>query len=117
MQDAQRKAKEDQKLSVKLADAKEKQAKEKEGKENNKGNKKNSKEKEDPDPDGEKLVSIPDPLKEASKLLQVLRENHSDDLQTQILSFEVRFDSLSQYHQFSLLKLNLSLVTITLKIL
>lgn len=90
MKDAQKRAKEDQKRIEEIAKSKE--AKDKEAKEANSGKaNKNKKEKEkDPDPNGEKLASVANPLEEASKLLQVLREYHENSLQTQILGFEVR---------------------------
>jgi hypothetical protein len=48
------------------------------------------KEKEkDPDPDGEQLAKTEDPLGEATKLVQRLREHSGDCLRTHELSFEV----------------------------
>ncbi|CAM8997376.1 unnamed protein product [Rhodiola kirilowii] len=43
----------------------------------------------DPDPHGEKLVQIEDPLSEATKYLKLLQKNSSDVLETHLLSFEV----------------------------
>ena len=48
------------------------------------------KEKEkDPDPHGDKLAQVEDPLAEAMKLLQRLREYSGDRLRTHELAFEV----------------------------
>lgn len=44
----------------------------------------------DPDPDGAKLAAVEDPLGEAAKLLQRLRENSAGSLRTHLLSFEVQ---------------------------
>ncbi|XP_057968135.1 N-terminal acetyltransferase A complex auxiliary subunit NAA15 [Malania oleifera] len=43
----------------------------------------------DPDPHGEKLLQIEDPLLEATKYLKLLQKNSSDSLETHLLSFEV----------------------------
>ncbi|XP_009778993.1 N-terminal acetyltransferase A complex auxiliary subunit NAA15 [Nicotiana tabacum] len=43
----------------------------------------------DPDPHGEKLIQIEDPLAEASKYLKLLLKHSSDCLETHLLSFEV----------------------------
>ncbi|KAK4375423.1 hypothetical protein RND71_006100 [Anisodus tanguticus] len=43
----------------------------------------------DPDPHGEKLVQIEDPLAEATKYLKLLLKHSSDCLETHLLSFEV----------------------------
>ncbi|GLU22164.1 hypothetical protein SLE2022_382600 [Rubroshorea leprosula] len=43
----------------------------------------------DPDPQGEKLLQIEDPLLEASKYLKLLQKNSPDSLETHLLSFEV----------------------------
>lgn len=49
-----------------------------------------AKEKEkDPDPDGEQLAKTKDPLGEATKLVQRLREHSGDRLRTHELAFEV----------------------------
>ena len=51
-----------------------------------------AKEKEkDPDPHGEKLAQVEDPLGEAMKLLQRLREYSGGRLKTHELAFEVTF--------------------------
>ncbi|XP_057772972.1 N-terminal acetyltransferase A complex auxiliary subunit NAA15 [Salvia miltiorrhiza] len=43
----------------------------------------------DPDPHGEKLLQVEDPLVEATKYLKLLQKHSSDSLQTHLLSFEV----------------------------
>ncbi|XP_074275958.1 N-terminal acetyltransferase A complex auxiliary subunit NAA15 [Silene latifolia] len=43
----------------------------------------------DPDPHGEKLLQVEDPLMEATKYLKLLQKNSSDSLETHLLSFEV----------------------------
>ena len=43
----------------------------------------------DPDPDGEQLAKTKDPLGEATKLVQRLREHSGDRLRTHELAFEV----------------------------
>ncbi|XP_021898356.1 N-terminal acetyltransferase A complex auxiliary subunit NAA15-like [Carica papaya] len=43
----------------------------------------------DPDPHGEKLLQVEDPLSEASKYLRLLQKNSPDSLETHLLSFEV----------------------------
>ncbi|KAI4387032.1 hypothetical protein MLD38_004896 [Melastoma candidum] len=43
----------------------------------------------DPDPHGEKLVQVEDPLLEATKYLKLLQKNTGDSIETHILSFEV----------------------------
>ncbi|PWA64291.1 tetratricopeptide repeat (TPR)-containing protein [Artemisia annua] len=43
----------------------------------------------DPDPNGEKLLQIEDPLMEAGKYLKLLQKHSSDYLETHLLSFEV----------------------------
>ncbi|GAB4842023.1 N-alpha-acetyltransferase 16, NatA auxiliary subunit [Ancistrocladus abbreviatus] len=43
----------------------------------------------DPDPHGEKLVQVEDPLMEATKYLKLLQKNSLDSLETHLLSFEV----------------------------
>ncbi|GAB4850150.1 N-alpha-acetyltransferase 16, NatA auxiliary subunit [Ancistrocladus abbreviatus] len=43
----------------------------------------------DPDPHGEKLVQVEDPLMEATKYLKLLQKNSLDCLGTHLLSFEV----------------------------
>ncbi|KAG8656320.1 N-terminal acetyltransferase A complex auxiliary subunit NAA15 isoform X2 [Manihot esculenta] len=43
----------------------------------------------DPDPNGEKLLQVEDPLLEATKYLKLLQKNSSDSLETHLLSFEV----------------------------
>ncbi|CAN4086801.1 unnamed protein product [Withania somnifera] len=43
----------------------------------------------DPDPHGEKLIQMGDPLAEASKYLKLLLKHSSDCLETHLLSFEV----------------------------
>ena len=89
MQDAQKKAKEDQRKADEAAVKQEAASKQ------SKGKTEKNKEK-DEDPDGAQLASVADPLEEASKLLQVLRENHEHDLSTNLLSFEVSRTTLEQ---------------------
>ncbi|KAL1565087.1 N-alpha-acetyltransferase 16, NatA auxiliary subunit [Salvia divinorum] len=43
----------------------------------------------DPDPHGEKLLQVEDPLVEATKYLKLLQKHSSDSVQTHLLSFEV----------------------------
>ncbi|EEF44685.1 NMDA receptor-regulated protein, putative [Ricinus communis] len=43
----------------------------------------------DPDPNGEKLLQVEDPLLEATKYLKLLQKNSPDSLETHLLSFEV----------------------------
>ncbi|GMH15945.1 hypothetical protein Nepgr_017786 [Nepenthes gracilis] len=43
----------------------------------------------DPDPHGEKLLQVGDPLMEATKYLKLLQKNSLDSLETHLLSFEV----------------------------
>ncbi|KAH9714684.1 N-terminal acetyltransferase A complex auxiliary subunit NAA15 [Citrus sinensis] len=43
----------------------------------------------DPDPHGEKLLQVEDPLSEATKYLKLLQKNSPDSLETHLLSFEV----------------------------
>ncbi|XP_030457569.1 N-terminal acetyltransferase A complex auxiliary subunit NAA15 isoform X2 [Syzygium oleosum] len=43
----------------------------------------------DPDPHGEKLLQVEDPLSEATKYLKLLQRNSPNSLETHILSFEV----------------------------
>ncbi|XP_062103949.1 N-terminal acetyltransferase A complex auxiliary subunit NAA15-like [Humulus lupulus] len=43
----------------------------------------------DPDPHGEKLLQVEDPLLEATKYLKFLQKNSPDSLETHLLSFEV----------------------------
>ncbi|KAL9244661.1 hypothetical protein vseg_018417 [Gypsophila vaccaria] len=43
----------------------------------------------DPDPLGEKLLQVEDPLMEATKYLKLLQKNSSNSLETHLLSFEV----------------------------
>ncbi|XP_027928732.1 N-terminal acetyltransferase A complex auxiliary subunit NAA15-like [Vigna unguiculata] len=43
----------------------------------------------DPDPRGEKLTQVEDPLLEATKYLKLLQKNSPDSLETHILSFEL----------------------------
>ncbi|CAN1836317.1 N-terminal acetyltransferase A complex auxiliary subunit NAA15 [Linum perenne] len=43
----------------------------------------------DPDPKGEKLLQVEDPLLEATKYLKLLQKNSPDSLETHLLSFEV----------------------------
>ncbi|KAG6665313.1 N-terminal acetyltransferase A complex auxiliary subunit NAA15 [Carya illinoinensis] len=43
----------------------------------------------DPDPHGEKLLQIEDPLQEATKYLKLLQKNSPNSLETQLLSFEL----------------------------
>ncbi|GMN37279.1 hypothetical protein TIFTF001_006685 [Ficus carica] len=43
----------------------------------------------DPDPHGEKLLQVEDPLAEATKYLKLLQKNSPDSLETHLLSFEV----------------------------
>ncbi|KAF5466665.1 hypothetical protein F2P56_016572 [Juglans regia] len=43
----------------------------------------------DPDPHGEKLLKIEDPLLEATKYLKLLQKNSPDSLETHLLSFEL----------------------------
>ncbi|KAI4331230.1 hypothetical protein MLD38_029435 [Melastoma candidum] len=43
----------------------------------------------DPDPHGEKLLQVEDPLSEASKYLKLLQKNSADSVETHILAFEV----------------------------
>ncbi|GAV89376.1 NARP1 domain-containing protein/TPR_11 domain-containing protein [Cephalotus follicularis] len=43
----------------------------------------------DPDPHGEKLLQVEDPLAEATKYLKLLQQNSPDSLETHLLSFEV----------------------------
>uniref|UniRef100_A0A2P2MTN8 Uncharacterized protein n=1 Tax=Rhizophora mucronata TaxID=61149 RepID=A0A2P2MTN8_RHIMU len=43
----------------------------------------------DPDPNGEKLLQVEDPLSEATKYLKLLQKNSSDSFETHLLSFEV----------------------------
>lgn len=44
----------------------------------------------DPDPDGAKLASTPEPLEEASKLVASLKEHAAGLLETQLLALQVR---------------------------
>lgn len=81
-QEAQKKAKDEQRRAEEQEKARESASKQNKGK----GEKLKDK---DPDPDGAQLAAVPDPLAEASKLLQVLRENHEGNLDTHGLSFEV----------------------------
>ncbi len=90
VQDAQRKAKEDDKRRNAAAAAKAEAAAK--AKENAKGANKNKAEKvaaKDPDPDGAELASTSTPLEEAAKLLVPLREHAGSRLKTHCLSFEV----------------------------
>ncbi|XP_030488392.2 N-terminal acetyltransferase A complex auxiliary subunit NAA15 [Cannabis sativa] len=43
----------------------------------------------DPDPHGEKLLQVEDPLSEATKYLKLLQKNSPNSLETHLLSFEV----------------------------
>ncbi|XP_061359544.1 N-terminal acetyltransferase A complex auxiliary subunit NAA15-like isoform X2 [Gastrolobium bilobum] len=43
----------------------------------------------DPDPHGEKLLQVEDPLLEATKYLKLLQKNSPDSLETHLLSFEL----------------------------
>ncbi|KAH7547325.1 hypothetical protein FEM48_Zijuj01G0297800 [Ziziphus jujuba var. spinosa] len=43
----------------------------------------------DPDPHGEKLLQIEDPLSETTKYLKLLQKNSPDSMETHLLSFEV----------------------------
>lgn len=43
----------------------------------------------DPDPNGEKLLQVEEPLTEATKYLKLLQKNSFDSLETHLLSFEV----------------------------
>ncbi|KAF1865787.1 hypothetical protein Lal_00021788 [Lupinus albus] len=43
----------------------------------------------DPDPHGEKLVQVEDPLLEATKYLKLLQKSSPDSLETHLLSFEI----------------------------
>ncbi|KAL9269242.1 N-terminal acetyltransferase A complex auxiliary subunit NAA15-like protein [Drosera capensis] len=43
----------------------------------------------DPDPNGEKLLQVDEPLTEATKYLKLLQKNSFDSLETHLLSFEV----------------------------
>ncbi|XP_010532133.1 PREDICTED: N-alpha-acetyltransferase 15, NatA auxiliary subunit-like [Tarenaya hassleriana] len=43
----------------------------------------------DPDPNGEKLLQVEDPMVEASKYLKLLQKNSPNSLETHLLSFEV----------------------------
>ncbi|KAJ7962937.1 N-alpha-acetyltransferase 16, NatA auxiliary subunit [Quillaja saponaria] len=43
----------------------------------------------DPDPHGEKLMQVEDPLLEATKYLKLLQKNSPDSLETHLLSFEL----------------------------
>ncbi|KAF7843310.1 N-terminal acetyltransferase A complex auxiliary subunit NAA15 [Senna tora] len=43
----------------------------------------------DPDPRGEKLLQVEDPLSEATKYLKLLQKNSPDSLETHLLSFEL----------------------------
>ncbi|KAJ4952475.1 hypothetical protein NE237_029307 [Protea cynaroides] len=43
----------------------------------------------DPDPNGEKLSQVEDPLSEATKYLKLLQKHSSESLETHLLSFEV----------------------------
>ncbi|KAK9677157.1 hypothetical protein RND81_11G124400 [Saponaria officinalis] len=43
----------------------------------------------DPDPLGEKLLQVEDPLMEATKYLKLLQKNSSNSLETHLLSFEI----------------------------
>ncbi|XP_021848124.1 N-terminal acetyltransferase A complex auxiliary subunit NAA15 [Spinacia oleracea] len=43
----------------------------------------------DPDPNGEKLLQVEDPMMEATKYLKLLQKNSADTLETHLLSFEV----------------------------
>eukprot|EP00245_Coleochaete_scutata_P016412 TRINITY_DN7656_c0_g1_i1.p1 TRINITY_DN7656_c0_g1~~TRINITY_DN7656_c0_g1_i1.p1 ORF type:complete len:640 (-),score=182.18 TRINITY_DN7656_c0_g1_i1:425-2110(-) len=45
----------------------------------------------DPDPDGEKLILVEDPLAEAVKYLRLLQEHNTSSLETQLLAFDVQF--------------------------
>ncbi|KAK7294152.1 hypothetical protein RJT34_17035 [Clitoria ternatea] len=43
----------------------------------------------DPDPNGEKLLQVEDPLSEATKYLKLLQKNSPDSLETHLLSFDL----------------------------
>lgn len=43
----------------------------------------------DPDPDGQQLASVADPLGEALKLVRMLKAHAADRLRTHLLAFEV----------------------------
>ncbi|KAL3138957.1 hypothetical protein ABBQ32_005768 [Trebouxia sp. C0010 RCD-2024] len=73
---------------AKAAKAKREQdAKEKENKE--KGKKGPDKKEKDPDPEGKHLAATKDPLGEATKLVQQLKQYAGDRMQTHLLAFEV----------------------------
>ncbi len=43
----------------------------------------------DPDPDGKQLAATPEPLAEATKLVQQLKQYAGDRIKTHLLAFEV----------------------------
>jgi len=49
----------------------------------------------DPDPDGKQLAATPEPLAEATKLVQQLKQYAGDRIKTHLLAFEVSFQGLS----------------------
>ena len=49
----------------------------------------------DPDPDGKQLAATQEPLAEATKLVQQLKQYAGDRIKTHLLAFEVSFQGLS----------------------
>ena len=49
----------------------------------------------DPDPDGKQLAATQEPLAEATKLVQQLKQYAGDRIKTHLLAFEVTFQGLS----------------------
>ncbi|KAL8171710.1 hypothetical protein V2J09_023514, partial [Rumex salicifolius] len=58
----------------------------------------------DPDPNGEKLMKVEDPLMEATKYLKLLQINSKDSLETHLLSFEVNMRKQKVLLAFQALK-------------
>jgi len=87
--DAQKKAKEEDRLRA-VASL------EKEGAKGKKTGEKALSAVADPDPEGRQLAAVAEPLEEASNLLQVLRENAHGNLKTHVLGFEVAMQRKKQ---------------------
>ena len=49
----------------------------------------------DPDPDGKQLAATQEPLAEATKLVQQLKQYAGDRIKTHLLAFEVTFQGFS----------------------
>lgn len=75
--------------AVRAAKAEEKRAEEAAAREREAAKGKKQVKEVDRDPDGAQLAAVADPLAEAAKLLQKLRDNGRSRLQTHLLSFEV----------------------------